>query len=493
MGLLIPKQFRTALIALGLSSLSLLFVVASSSLAEEKPPTDVAQVSYYKQIRPLFQAHCQGCHQPAKQLGDYLMTSFDGLIAGGETGDAAIVAGKPDESYLVEQITTVDGKAEMPKKGDPLSEEEVQLVRLWIEQGAINDTPKSAAIFFSAANPPTYTRPPVVNSLDYSPDGKLLAVSGFHEVLLHATDSDSNQPVARLVGMSPRIESVRFSPDGKMLAVVGGTAAISGEVQIWNVETKELRLSLPVGYDTIYGASWSPDGKLLAFGCADSSVRVIDAASGEQVLFQGSHNDWVFDTVFSKDGGHLVSVGRDQTAKLIEVKTQRFVDNITSITPKALKGGIHSVVRHPNRDTILIGGADGIPKIYQMHRTTARKIGDDANLKWELPPLPGRIFGVDYSDDASRIVAGSSLDGKGAVHVYGIDPDYQVPKDINDILVTPTHSRSMENREKLAKYFADGIKAIAKLPFDTAIYAVAFSPDGCARRGGGWRWHGPCH
>ncbi|MEM7316686.1 MAG: hypothetical protein AAF497_26430, partial [Planctomycetota bacterium] len=95
------------------------------------------------------------------------------------------------------------------------------------------------------------------------------------------------------------------------------------------------------------------------------------------------------------------------TAKLIEVKTQRFVDNVTSITPKALKGGISSVVRHPNRDEILFGGADGVPKIYQMHRTTDRKIGDDANQLWELPALPGRIFGVDYSDDASRIVAGS--------------------------------------------------------------------------------------
>ena len=208
MGLSIPKQFRFALFALGLS-IGLLCVIAERSQADESPPPIAGQqVSYYKQVRPLFQANCQGCHQPAKKLGQYLMTSFDGLVAGGESGDAAIVPGKPDESYLVGQITTIDGKAEMPKKGEPLTDKEVQLVRLWIEQGAINDTPKSASIAYSAENPPTYTRPPVVNSLDYSPDGTLLAVSGFYEVLLHATDSDSNKPIARLVGMSPRIEAV---------------------------------------------------------------------------------------------------------------------------------------------------------------------------------------------------------------------------------------------------------------------------------------------
>ena len=52
---------------------------------------------------------------------------------------------------------------------------------------------------------------------------------------------------------------------------------------------------MPVGYDTVYGVSWSPDGKLVAFGCPDNTVRAIDAATGKQVLQQGSHNDWVLE------------------------------------------------------------------------------------------------------------------------------------------------------------------------------------------------------
>ena len=79
--------------------------------------------------------------------------------------------------------------------------------------------------------------------------------------------------------------------------------------------------------------SWSPDGTRIACGCADNTIRAFDAATGEQILFQGAHADWVLGTVFSQDGQHLVSISRDRSVKLTEVPTQRFVDNVTSITP----------------------------------------------------------------------------------------------------------------------------------------------------------------
>ena len=201
---------------------------------------------------------------------------------------------------------------------------------------------------------------------------------------------------------------------------------------------------MPVTYDTVYGASWSPDGTKIAFGCADNTVRAIDAKTGEQVLFMGSHNDWALDTVFSVDGSHLISVGRDMAAKLTEVATQRFVDNITSITPGALKGGLAAVARHPKRDEIVIGGSDGEPKLYRVFRQTVRVIGDDSNLIREFPALPGRIYSVAISTDGKRIAAGSSLDGTGEVGVYGYEFDTALPdniKAINQKVVTSSVGR----------------------------------------------------
>ncbi|MCB1096175.1 MAG: PD40 domain-containing protein [Verrucomicrobiae bacterium] len=449
----------------------------SASAGEEASTGEPRPVSYYKEVRPLFQAKCQGCHQPAKAKGDFVMTDFAKLVAGGESGDPAIIAGEPAKSLLIEQITPVDGKAEMPPKDDPLHETEIALVSKWIAQGAIDDTPENARQRYTADNPPVYTRPPVITSLDYSPDGKLLAISGFHEVLLHHTDGSGL--AARLVGLSERIESVRFSPDGKWLAVTGGLPARMGEVQIWDVEKRTLALSVPVTYDTVYGGSWSPDGKLVAFGCSDNTVRAIDAATGKQVLFMGGHNDWVFDTAFSTKGDHVVSVGRDMTSKLTEVATERFVDNITSITPKALKGGIAAVVSHPLRDEIIVGGSDGIPKLYQIHRTTARKIGDDANLLLEFPEMEGRVFSVAISRDGSRVAAASSLDGHGWVQIHQIDPELKPEGEIKDILIKPTHERNGDEIKKLNEFFAASVKTLAKitLPQSTS-YAVTFSPDG---------------
>ncbi len=244
-----------------------------------------------------------------------------------------------------------------------------------------------------------------------SPDSKLLAISGYHEVILY--HGDGSGIASRLVGLSERIESAVFSPDGKRLAVTGGSPGRMGEVQIWDVEKKQLILSKTVGYDTAYGASWSPDGQLVAFGCPDKTTRAIKAENGEQVFFNGAHDDWVLDTVFGVKSDHIVTVSRDMSTKLMHLATQRFIDNITSITPGALKGGLGAIDRHPQRDEVLVGGSDGAPKIYRMYREKARVIGDDFNLIRAFPAMPGRVFDVAYSPDGSRIAAGSSFNFAG--------------------------------------------------------------------------------
>ncbi len=432
------------------------------------------KVSYYEQIRPIFQAHCQGCHQPAKANGEYVMTSFDLLTKGGETGDTAIVPGKPAESHLMELITPVDGEAEMPKGKKPLADSEIALVRSWIEAGALDDTPENAKDKFSMDNPPVYSRPPVITSMDFSPDGKLLAIAGFHEVLLASADG---KLLARLVGVSERIETVSFSPDGKLLCVTGGLPYRMGEVQVWDVEKRALKLSVPITYDTVYGGSWSPDGKLIAIGCADNTVRAISAETGEQVLFQGVHSDWVRDTVFTNDGSHLVSVGLDMTCKLTEVKTERFVDNVTSITPGVLKGGVNTVTRHPVRDEIVVGGSDGEVKVYRVFRLTVRRIGDDANLIRRMPAMKGRVFDVDVSNDGKRIAAVSSLNGVGQFHIYSYEFDTALPDDIKKI--NEKVGRTPAERKRLNEYLATDVKLIAQAEFaSSGLYAVAFQPDG---------------
>jgi WD40 repeat protein len=413
-------------------------LLASAGLAADPPKVDpTAKVSYFKDVRPLFQQHCQGCHQPAKAQGGYVMTDFAGLLKAGDGGKPGVVPGKPAESHLLDEIRVKDGKAEMPKNGAPLKPEHYQLVEQWIAQGAIDDTPASAKTkSIDASRPPVYSSPPVITSLSFSPDGQLLAVTGYHEVLLYSADGE--KLVARLVGLSERIQAVAFSPDGKLLAAVGGDPGRFGEVQIWDVEKRKLKLAVPVTFDTVYGVSWAPDASKVAFGCADNTVRAIDPNTGKQVLQMGTHSDWVLGTVFSRDGQHLASVSRDMSTKLTEVATERFIDNVTSITPGALKGGLMAIDVRPKvdkqttkvpddeggkfqekpYDELITAGSDGTPRLYKMHREAKRQIGDDSNKIRQYEPVVGRVSAVRFNADGSKFAAVGSLDGQGEVAVY---------------------------------------------------------------------------
>ncbi len=472
---LLARRARVGLFALLLAGLPAVAIAAAPPKQEVVDPN--APISYWKQVRPIFQANCHGCHQPAKNKGGYVMTEFHRLIGGGDSGEKAIIPGQPDVSAMVAAITIKDGEADMPKDKTPLAVDEVALIAKWIAQGALDDTPKNAVQRIDETHPPVYLRPPAVTSLDYSPDGTLLAVAGFHEVILHRADGTGI--VARLIGLSERIESVRFSPDGTLLAVAGGLPARMGEIQIWSVARRALQISVPVGYDTVYGVSWSPDGKLVAFGCPDNNVRAIDAATGEFVLQQGSHNDWVLDTVFSQDGKHLISVGRDMSTKLTEVETQRFVDNVSSITPGALRGGLHAVARRPGRDEVLIGGADGVPQVYQVFRQTKRRIGDNANLLRKFPPMEGRIFAVDYSHDGRLIAAASSFNGRGAVNIYTGEFDAKIPELLLKAYADKIASAySKEEKAEVERFTTAEVKLLAETKLTGGMYALAFHPDG---------------
>ena len=193
--------FRNHFILLGASTLAL-------AAAEVPKP-----VSFYHDLTPILKRSCTGCHNPGKLKGQLDVTTYPSFLKGGKHG-AGFKPGAPTNSIVIDEIS--GDEPSMPKEGDALSKAEVGLFTRWIAEGAKDDTPANANSFKLNALP-VYTKAPVISALAFSPDGKKLAVSGYHEVLVHS--SNGSNIIARLLGESPRIESLAYSPDGKLLAV----------------------------------------------------------------------------------------------------------------------------------------------------------------------------------------------------------------------------------------------------------------------------------
>ena len=166
------------------------------------------------------------------------------------------------------------------------------------------------------------------------------------------------------------------------------------------------------------------------------------------------------------------------TTKLTEVETERFIDNVTSITPGALSGGLSSIASHPERNEILIGGADGVPKLFRVFRETARKIGDNANLIRSMPEMNGRIFSVQISADGKLIGAASTLAGKSEVRVWKYDFDGNLPDDIKKIVAKRVADRNADEKKKLNAHRAKPTEQVFQVTIDdAAVYAMRFSSD----------------
>jgi hypothetical protein len=393
--------------------------------------------SFSRDIQPILQKNCQGCHQPASKMSGLDLTTFDGFSKGGKRGPA-FVTERPDDSVVVKYLTAVL-QPRMPLGEPALPASEIALVREWIRDGAKNDSLAET----TELRMPVYLQPPVITALRFSPDGSEIAVSGNGEVLIHSVDGTA--PLRRLMGSAERILSVAYSSDGKLLIAGGGTPAQFGEVQIWDAKSGKLLRSARLTGDTLFGASLSPDESKIAVGGTDNSVHVIETASGKELYKISSHENWVLATVFGMDSKRLVSASGDRAAKLIDATSGAFLENVN-----LLRGELDAIARHPKKDIVVIGGAERIPYIYLLDRPRNMKIADDTTLVRKLERQDGAITALDWSPDGTRIaVAGAAP----SVNLY--DP---------------------ETGEK---------KASCK-GHEAGIYAVAFSPDSSKLATGGF-------
>ncbi len=196
-------------------------------------------------------------------------------------------------------------------------------------------------------------------------------------------------------GHSSEVHSVAFSPDGKTLASGSG----DNTIKLWDV-TSGTELRTLKHSDQITSVAFSPDGRTLASGSWDKTIKLWDVTSGRELHSLKGHSDKVSSVAFSADGKTLASGSGDNTIKLWD---------ITSGTElRTLKGhssAVLSVAFSADRKTLASGSSDNTIKLWDLSSgIESRTLKGHSDLVWLVAFSPdGKTVASASSDQTIKL------------------------------------------------------------------------------------------
>lgn len=263
------------------------------------PFASAAELDFYRDVYPFLKSNCVGCHNKTTTKAGLNMETPELMMKGGENGPA-LVPGKGEESLVVAASKHLKDM-EMPPPDNKsgarnLTAAEIATLKLWIDQGAKASAQQEHTVVWRPLAPgvdPIY-------SVAMTKDGRFAVCGRANQLFIY--DLATRQLVGQVSDPAEKggaahralVQSLDFSPDGTRLA-----SGSYREVKIWRLENAAPAASAktvaqPASEDllkklaaasklTFTSSAMSADGKQVATGCADGSVRVWEVASLKQL------------------------------------------------------------------------------------------------------------------------------------------------------------------------------------------------------------------
>ncbi|MDZ7965263.1 MAG: trypsin-like peptidase domain-containing protein [Nostoc sp. DedSLP03] len=186
-----------------------------------------------------------------------------------------------------------------------------------------------------------------------------------------------------------QVNSVAISPDGKTLA----SGSYDNTIKIWNLATGEQIRILKGHYYSVNSVAFSLDGKTLASGSEDNTIKIWNLITGQEISTLKGHSDPVYSVAFSPDGRTLASGSSDNSIKIWNLITGQEISTL-----KGHSDPVYSVAFSPDGKTLASGSQDKTIKIWNL--TTGQVIRT----------LKGRstaVNSVAISPDGKTLASGS--------------------------------------------------------------------------------------